>query len=189
MCGENLTVGASITQGVGSSPRVRGKPDLTCQVILLCGLIPACAGKTRWALPALSVDGAHPRVCGENFLVDLVSEALAGSSPRVRGKPRRARAYRSGVRLIPACAGKTTRVVPTVPSVRAHPRVCGENSRPDPHLRQPLGSSPRVRGKLPVFLNSGLVRGLIPACAGKTGCRFRSRCLRRAHPRVCGENK
>ena len=188
VCGENLQVSLDSFRGQGSSPRVRGKLASGRSTKTVTRLIPACAGKTRWALPALSVDGAHPRVCGENFLVDLVSEALAGSSPRVRGKPRRARAYRSGVRLIPACAGKTTRVVPTVPSVRAHPRVCGENSRPDPHLRQPLGSSPRVRGKLPVFLNSGLVRGLIPACAGKTGCRFRSRCLRRAHPRVCGEN-
>ena len=50
----------------------------------------------------------------------------------------------------------------------AHPRVCGENWA---FLLLPLrmfGSSPRVRGKLRVFVGDTLRVGLIPACAGKT---------------------
>ena len=51
------------------------------------------------------------------------------------------------------------------------------------------GSSPRVRGKLGAGEFPVAVRGLIPACAGKTdvgggvGVHFW------AHPRVCGENE
>ena len=49
--------------------------------------------------------------------------------------------------LIPAYAGKTS--TPTADSIifRAHPRVCGENYRPDAEIVPMLGSSPRMRGK------------------------------------------
>ena len=50
------------------------------------------------------------------------------------------------------------------------------------------GSSPRVRGKLD---RRGCLRALdrlIPACAGKTGDRPKTKPIRPAHPRVCGEN-
>ena len=52
-----------------------------------------------------------------------------------------------------------------------------------------MGSSPRVRGKLPRGRNSIRKPGLIPACAGKTHAAPRHRCSPRAHPRVCGENR
>ena len=92
-------------------------------------------------------------------------------------------------RLIPACAGKTRRISAISPQAGAHPRVCGEN---DEDMKQKLydqGSSPRVRGKL---FRRGLFvrrRGLIPACAGKTGNYRPYPHPRVAHPRVCGENR
>ena len=111
-----------------------------------------------------------------------------GSSPRVRGKPRRAGGGFPPVRLIPACAGKTSCLSNWLISNATHPRVCGENfcgcSAPDADW----GSSPRVRGKL---RGSGCGRprpGLIPACAGKTPRRPLRPRRSRAHPRVCGEN-
>ena len=52
----------------------------------------------------------------------------------------------------------------------------------------PVGSSPRVRGKLVELDQGGRHRGLIPACAGKTSWPCRTRASTRAHPRVCGEN-
>ncbi|EFW09825.1 hypothetical protein HMPREF9005_1184 [Actinomyces sp. oral taxon 178 str. F0338] len=53
---------------------------------------------------------------------------FAGSSPRVRGKLRRARRHLRKGGLIPARAGKTRRK-PTARIARtAHPRACGENS-------------------------------------------------------------
>ena len=87
-------------------------------------------------------------MCGENSVYKLIS-GLAGG-------------------LIPACAGKTHYKRATDGSIRAHPRVCGENSKSSRRFVPWSGSSPRVRGKL-VHGKGGKTRlGLIPACAGKT---------------------
>ena len=53
----------------------------------------------------------------------------------------------------------------------------------------PVGSSPRVRGKLACQGIGFFSEGLILACAGKTYRRADPSPFRRAHPRVCGENK
>ena len=74
----------------------------------LMGLIPACAGKTH-----------HHLGC---------DQLLRGSSPRVRGKLAAYNAGIGNIRLIPACAGKTRVNNASTNRVRAHPRVCGENS-------------------------------------------------------------
>ena len=70
-------------------------------------LIPACAGKTMMPLIALDRIGAHPRVCGENHFAKAAKRFGEGSSPRVRGKQRRAALKSTHFGLIPACAGKT----------------------------------------------------------------------------------
>ena len=72
--------------------------------------------------------------------------------------------------------------------IRAHPRVCGENSRWPSGRRAPCGSSPRVRGKLDTVLGLGQESRLIPACAGKTVTFCHLWTPPPAHPRVCGEN-
>ena len=90
--------------------------------------------------------------------------------------------------LIPACAGKTERLIFRYIDFWAHPRVCGENMQHAGELLPFEGSSPRVRGKLNRDTHGLVFYGLIPACAGKTR-RASSACsLVRAHPRVCGEN-
>ena len=53
----------------------------------------------------------------------------------------------------------------------------------------PVGSSPRMRGKLACQGIGFFSEGLILACAGKTYRRADPSPFRRAHPRVCGENK
>ena len=127
-------------------------------------------------------------MCGENTVSPLNISALAGSSPRVRGKLRgyAPRGRRKG--LIPACAGKTARNVIDEMKRGAHPRVCGENKRPRRYEREPVGSSPRVRGKRRQVFESTRRRGLIPACAGKTPSQRQPPSKAWAHPRVCGEN-
>ena len=70
---------------------------------------------------------------------------------------------------------------------RDHPRVCGEKAVAVVSSSFTLGSPPRVRGKG----DNGNVQiaqaGITPACAGKSIC-FRARqCVRKDHPRVCGE--
>ena len=90
--------------------------------------------------------------------------------------------------LIPAYAGKTPSAARGKPFDQAHPRVCGENYRPDAETLPTVGSSPRVRGKLQALKDTGLTERIIPACAGKTSPKTRRLAKRRDHPRVCGEN-
>ena len=70
----------------------------------------------------------------------------------------------------------------------AHPRVCGENAGMTDTSGRPLGSSPRVRGKLGGNLTLRRLPRLIPACAGKTWVPGFFLFSGWAHPRVCGEN-
>ena len=127
-------------------------------------------------------------MCGENAFNAASILRAAGSSPRVRGKHPEVSKIDKGPRLIPACAGKTPRKAPAPPSTPAHPRVCGENLIDQANRVGPAGSSPRVRGKLTAVVACLILRGLIPACAGKTWDRWPTSVPTPAHPRVCGEN-
>ena len=188
VCGENQLWMSSSGLPVGSSPRVRGKllgPGVEDAEI---GLIPACAGKTRRGRGPWWCRWAHPRVCGENVIAEEAQVDAAGSSPRVRGKLPAHELNAAGQRLIPACAGKTAFTTSRWSSSRAHPRVCGENSRLARDIDIPLGSSPRVRGKRRTRSAWSASMRLIPACAGKTSVAGRPPRRHPAHPRVCGEN-
>ena len=72
------------------------------------GLIPAWAGKTVAKPVAAGAIRAHPRVGGENQAVTEPLIFVGGSSPRGRGKRRRAPGVSHEHGLIPAWAGKTT---------------------------------------------------------------------------------
>ena len=107
VCGENRGGWGGRRAQRGSSPRVRGKPRGPAAHRAPPGLIPACAGKTRWICSRLWVLPAHPRVCGENRLRGFSRVRAWGSSPRVRGKHVRRPPPPRERGLIPACAGKT----------------------------------------------------------------------------------
>ena len=167
---------------------MRGKPGHSAPALNRAGLIPASAGKTFSAQASGPCPSAHPRACGENLIIPDTHATYTGSSPRVRGKPGRCFASCSHERLIPACAGKTQ--IPSYARIafQAHPRVCGENLAQNSPFSKATGSSPRVRGKQARNDRNRPRRGLIPACAGKTGRPGYRFLWRRAHPRVCGEN-
>ena len=131
---------------------------------------------------------AHPRACGENTWVSLVTLLAWGSSPRVRGKLSGSSEPAGPVGLIPARAGKTRPTVVVRVRRRAHPRACGENRRARRGGRRGWGSSPRVRGKRRTRLPGPSRCGLIPARAGKTGWSSARTGAATAHPRACGEN-
>ena len=69
-----------------------------------------------------------------------------------------------------------------------HPRVCGENVSFIVPYQSAEGSPPRVRGKHHRRAPSAHLRGITPACAGKTTRSGRSSSSTGDHPRVCGEN-
>ena len=188
VCGENETTVCFAVVHRGSSPRVRGKPCDAAPARRDLGLIPACAGKTLSPDTPDSMVAAHPRVCGENFARTPARESYSGSSPRVRGKHDRGGGEAQGLRLIPACAGKTGARPRKRGCWSAHPRVCGENGGRVLTHTTPIGSSPRVRGKRGPSPHPHHPHRLIPACAGKTRASGAGRMPPPAHPRVCGEN-
>ena len=188
-CGENTWQMLLTQLSVGSSPRVRGKRVVAVRPLHQDRLIPARAGKTSTRRPSRPSTRAHPRACGENDTGKGCGFPCPGSSPRVRGKRTRRPGRAGSPGLIPARAGKTSPSGAPRSWGTAHPRACGENGSDPDSVRNSLGSSPRVRGKLLALGAHCPPRGLIPARAGKTPCGSGARGRTRAHPRACGENK
>ena len=89
VCGEHSPSWCSCRMATGSSPRLRGT-HVTC--ISPSGdirFIPASAGNTPFTQAPGSFLSVHPRVCGEHFSGGQVNNRVAGSSPRLRGTPRK----------------------------------------------------------------------------------------------------
>ena len=167
---------------------MRGKQDQFQCAHSYPGLIPAHAGKTESTPPQPWARWAHPRACGENQISKGWGPALAGSSPRMRGKPKARSAARAPRGLIPAHAGKTIQGPRILHCPLAHPRACGENDKAGRNFSGHRGSSPRMRGKLFWSHRDVIGTGLIPAHAGKTNGMRKVQPSARAHPRACGEN-
>ena len=172
----------------GSSPRGRGKRSGRTPRERRKRLIPAWAGKTTQRQSTARPSPAHPRVGGENEFDTQTNAHAWGSSPRGRGKRVVGESARRAVRLIPACAGKTSVRSPSSRDSWAHPRVGGENAGDVLDGLGGRGSSPRGRGKLSVRAFAKQVGRLIPAWAGKTGTGDLVSHVCPAHPRVGGEN-
>ncbi len=146
-------------------PRSRGEnPSLPP----LFRLIPAHAGKTCGGRTRRRQAAAHPRSRGENMTIATDLKVSLGSSPLTRGKLRHQQIAAPGGRLIPAHAGKTPAARQSRAETAAHPRSRGENlweTLPNGGRR---GSSPLTRGKRKQRAARRVLRGLIPAHAGKT---------------------
>ena len=131
-------------------------------------ITPACAGKRRsdWIIRSIYWD--HPRVCGEKACGRASPRGAKGSPPRMRGKG--ADHLRSEVCLgiTPAYAGKRTTCARHLQFSRDHPRACGEKCPPGKFFFMTVGSPPRMRGKEVRMHNNFALRGITPACAGKS---------------------
>ena len=84
-CGEHVVAFVVVFPTPGSSPPVRGARYQVSQRIQAVGLIPARAGSTRYISFHSRRGRAHPRPCGEHWLVENVGLWAPGSSPPVRG--------------------------------------------------------------------------------------------------------
>ena len=111
-----------------------------------------------------------------------------GSSPRARGTRQRHTGSPPHARIIPACAGNTSRPAAPCASVADHPRVRGEHHSRDGDTRRAVGSSPRARGTRERFPWLCQGRRIIPACAGNTITQPPPDCRLTDHPRVRGEH-
>ena len=111
-----------------------------------------------------------------------------GSSPLVRGQRVHRYQLRRELRIIPARAGPTLRVIDVCGSTPDHPRSCGANGAHPTGQRLEPGSSPLVRGqpgRRPITLDRTRI---IPARAGPTAARTCTTCRPTDHPRSCGAN-
>ena len=131
--------------------------------------------------------GDHPRVCGEQPILDRFFAAIIGSPPRVRGTALALWRIRPPGGITPACAGNSRHHKFLQSLQKDHPRVCGEQNICHGTGRVPKGSPPRVRGTAPVTPPRWMGYRITPACAGNSCRGHPPDHRRRDHPRVCGE--
>ena len=168
VCGEKCCLQGPYLRRLGSPPRVRGKVEPFKGSMYQSRITPACAGKSVPTTAATRCIWDHPRVCGEKTHGFTPCYPKRGSPPRVRGKGTDVILPRCTVRITPACAGKSHRLRLHVDALGDHPRVCGEKKHTSTKFRKHTGSPPRVRGKVPQFVDCRRRYGITPACAGKS---------------------
>ena len=151
-------------------------------------IIPAHAGQTTSRTRTACSTPDHPRACGANQISVVIPFDVNGSSPRMRGKPWLLSLISLTSRIIPAHAGQTSACDSSASSCPDHPRACGANSVPVTGSKPPVGSSPRMRGKLQHDRVHDGVGRIIPAHAGQTPRPSRRARTCPDHPRACGAN-
>ena len=189
MCGEKFQTASTHSYHAQSPPHVRGKDFLAHLKILLVGITPACAGKSRTASCGNTGKRDHPRMCGEKTWGWYVPIWGSGSPPHVRGKADALGCCGLFSGITPACAGKSA-VPRHRPAVhRDHPRACGEKNGENGLTFHQMGSPPRVRGKGVHIAHRQGCEGITPAHAGKRMAFLSATKRRWDHPRTCGEKK
>ena len=166
---------------------MRGTPNSRTLPRIRAGIIPAYAGNTTDYINSTTINGDHPRVCGEHAPMAAAHTCLEGSSPRMRehchlwfvfvhdvgSSPRmrgtRARTVRRCVAsgIIPAYAGNTGVIDLTGQRFEDHPRVCGEHWLVFLSPMIFLGSSPRMRGTRLFAVRRVDDAGIIPRVCGE----------------------
>ena len=188
MRGEDRALLASGGNVTGSPPHARGRRDKALRQLVVIGITPACAGKTRRAISTKALPRDHPRMRGEDRQAGADKCNELGSPPHARGRhtiPVRALEY---TRITPACAGKTLVFGASHSRGPDHPRMRGEDVRSVTPSSMRGGSPPHARGR-PQFPKYGEFTGRItPACAGKTRLTVGSEALAEDHPRMRGED-
>ena len=151
-----------------SPPRMRGKGGWKVSASVLCGIIPACAGKRAASAREAYFIWDHPRVCGEKSAFTITGTCDPGSPPRMRGKGRFLPGDALRVGITPAYAGKRKLPLGVTWHTGDHPRVCGEKWFWLSTMSRVAGSPPRMRGKACSPCSSCNFHGITPAYAGKS---------------------
>ena len=117
-----------------------------------------------------------------------VRRAVAGLSPRGRGKQARHIPCRDSRGSIPAWAGETLAICASSSIRKVYPRVGGGNAILGVTKVTPIGLSPRGRGKPYRAGRDDAELRSIPAWAGETAKRAIDRRKAKVYPRVGGGN-
>ena len=131
----------------GLSPRGRGKRCANNEPSASRRSIPAWAGETLTPSVTPTAPRVYPRVGGGNGRFVISVCAIAGLSPRGRGKPKTDRHTARDMRSIPAWAGETRDMPSRECSSGVYPRVGGGNYDVLLLTMSVMGLSPRGRGK------------------------------------------
>ena len=167
---------------------MRGTPSHGRRPIVRNGIIPAHAGNTRGLKEYVPIYRDHPRACGEHPEDSNITIEDLGSSPRMRGTQTDFMTIRDTFGIIPAHAGNTRKIFSSAGMRWDHPRACGEHACFVLSGDMFEGSSPRMRGTLPVVLYVPPAHGIIPAHAGNTHMIRLNLFQWWDHPRACGEH-
>ena len=149
-CGEQTFAASHRSSGNGSSPRMRGT---VCAVSSASGwhrFIPAHAGNSLDISIQSSFPPVHPRACGEQPFEKIERKGCYGSSPRMRGTVGNGAHDRAHGRFIPAHAGNRVYLLHGHALSPVHPRACGEQGLFASRACLVSGSSPRMRGTVPI---------------------------------------
>ncbi len=187
-CGANTSVLLMVFSFNGSSPHMRGKPRNNRKQVSVTRIIPAHAGQTSPSASSWISSTDHPRTCGANTPSMRPACPSCGSSPHMRGKQLSLWCCSFALRIIPAHAGQTIYPKEVGYYDRDHPRTCGANGDPLLWSNTEPGSSPHMRGKLPVEQYPEYYERIIPAHAGQTSSASVRRAMVSDHPRTCGAN-
>ena len=185
-CGEQIRSLWDFIKPPGSSPRLRGTEGCRRRYRALSRFIPAPAGNSASLGMAPGRVAVHPRACGEQLGPGCRSDIRGGSSPRLRGTVGGNNVFVGHIRFIPAPAGNRPDRSRSVARSPVHPRACGTAVRADRKTKR-AGSSPRLRGTVPLVNGRKLTTRFIPAPAGNSRARRGSRGGQAVHPRACGE--
>ena len=90
-------------------------------------ITPACAGTTPGVPIYPHTIRDHPRMCGDHFWKKFSDRARKGSPPHVRGPLSSFCSATIKAGITPACAGTTIVVICYIPTIRDHPRMCGDH--------------------------------------------------------------
>ena len=113
-CGEHVKCHCRKRLWQGSSPRMRGAPELLELGRVGAGIIPADAGSTQKADHQQHLQKDHPRGCGEHRPSGRRQPLPEGSSPRMRGALQNTISSALSRRIIPADAGSTFSKIPLI---------------------------------------------------------------------------
>ena len=170
----------------GLSPRLRGNASRPPPAAPCRGSIPALAGERISGVSRCCLWRVYPRACGGTRIVRVITRAVQGLSPRLRGNDVAALGDLLDQGSIPALAGERKRTRDRRIDGRVYPRACGGTR--SPCLRPTLvnGLSPRLRGNEFMRVFAFFVFGSIPALAGERFVKAIFRPPSRVYPRACG---
>ena len=127
-------------------------------------------------------------MCGKDPSRPFLTSVALGSPPHVREGQTLLIFSIIGVRITPACAGRTKHIVSINLTGQDHPRMCGKDSRIATFKYLIPGSPPHVREGLSYNCCDFSVCRITPACAGRTQFTSDSFNKIKDHPRMCGKD-